>query len=180
MHIHVDEIGEKGLQVERTYAPERMPMLTDLEKQTGARYIQALTVRLNLTRRHRIVAMHGQLQSRMQMPCSRCLQMVQQAVQTAFELYYTPEKECREQTGKKPVVELTAEDLAQVPFDGEVIDPFAAVQEEAVAALPAKMLCAKNCKGLCTDCGTDLNLGPCRCQPRTDPRFAILAKLKKK
>lgn len=47
--------------------------------------------------------------------------------------------------------------------------------EEFLLALPVKPLCSEECKGLCPDCGQDLNQGPCKCSgEEPDPRMAAL------
>ncbi|WP_409968170.1 DUF177 domain-containing protein [Bengtsoniella intestinalis] len=43
--------------------------------------------------------------------------------------------------------------------------------------LDSKILCSEDCKGLCHQCGADLNLSGCTCKKVTDPRMAALAKL---
>ena len=51
--------------------------------------------------------------------------------------------------------------------------------EEFVLALPDKPLCTEDCKGLCPNCGQDLNAGPCGCGgAELDPRMAALRGLK--
>lgn len=49
-----------------------------------------------------------------------------------------------------------------------------------ILAMDTKNLCSEDCKGLCPGCGVNLNEAPCRCKPKTDPRFAKLAKLLEK
>ena len=46
-----------------------------------------------------------------------------------------------------------------------------------ILAMDTKHLCSEDCKGLCSRCGADLNLGPCACKPEVDPRLAALAQL---
>ena len=46
-----------------------------------------------------------------------------------------------------------------------------------ILGMDTKTLCSEDCKGLCTRCGADLNLGPCSCKKEVDPRLAALAKL---
>lgn len=46
-----------------------------------------------------------------------------------------------------------------------------------ILGMDTKTLCSEDCKGLCSRCGADLNLGPCSCKKETDPRLAVLAKL---
>lgn len=46
--------------------------------------------------------------------------------------------------------------------------------EDIYLALPAKILCKEDCKGVCPTCGADLNDGPCGCKKEIDPRWAGL------
>ena len=43
--------------------------------------------------------------------------------------------------------------------------------------METKFLCSEDCKGLCSRCGRNLNLGPCGCRKEPDPRFAVLEQL---
>lgn len=46
-------------------------------------------------------------------------------------------------------------------------------------ALPAQVLCRPDCRGLCPECGADLNAQPDHAhEPPTDPRWAKLGELK--
>lgn len=57
------------------------------------------------------------------------------------------------------------------------IDLEAFVLEDIFLALPTKFLCKEDCKGLCTQCGKNLNDGPCSCQKPIDPRLEALRQL---
>ena len=46
-----------------------------------------------------------------------------------------------------------------------------------ILGMDTKTLCSEDCKGLCSRCGADLNLGPCSCKKEPDPRLAALARL---
>lgn len=52
------------------------------------------------------------------------------------------------------------EDGRRLEADG-TIDLEPAVRDEAVLDLPLAPLCRPDCRGLCTECGTDLNTDPC-------------------
>lgn len=43
--------------------------------------------------------------------------------------------------------------------------------EDIYLALPAKILCKEDCKGVCAKCGADLNEGSCYCKKDIDPRW---------
>lgn len=76
-------------------------------------------------------------------------------------------------------VELEEADL-DVFFYDEPVFPFEAiVREQALFSLPMKPLCREDCRGLCPECGKDLNAGDCACDKRTrDPRLEVLKNLK--
>ena len=46
--------------------------------------------------------------------------------------------------------------------------------EDIYLALPGKFLCREDCKGLCSECGANLNESSCNCQKPIDPRWAAL------
>ena len=60
------------------------------------------------------------------------------------------------------------------------IDVTPAVREEVLLAAPRYVVCRDDCKGLCPQCGKDLNTGPCDCEPATDMRWQPLKALKDK
>ncbi len=51
------------------------------------------------------------------------------------------------------------------------------VEEDVNLALPSKYLCNEECKGLCMECGKNLNEGQCNCKAPIDPRLAVLLDL---
>jgi uncharacterized protein len=79
-------------------------------------------------------------------------------------------------------VQLGAEDIEAVGYDGEQIDLLAPVLEQVCLGLPAYPHCSSGCRGLCPQCGANLNTGACVCAAATGPRspFAVLGTLKKK
>lgn len=60
-------------------------------------------------------------------------------------------------------------------YDGEMVDLTSLANDAVVLELPQLPLCSEECLGLCSECGTNLNLGECGCD-RTplDPRWAAL------
>ncbi len=68
------------------------------------------------------------------------------------------------------------DDIAVVPDMQLDLEDFC--YDDIVMGLPTKLLCKADCRGLCPDCGTDLNLGSCNCEKKEiDPRLAALAEL---
>ncbi len=62
---------------------------------------------------------------------------------------------------------------------GAEINLVALLWEEFILALPEKVLCKPDCRGLCRNCGQNLNAGPCSCRSDDlDPRLEKLRGLK--
>ncbi|NLX93285.1 MAG: DUF177 domain-containing protein [Clostridiales bacterium] len=51
------------------------------------------------------------------------------------------------------------------------------ITEDIFLALPSRILCKNDCKGLCPYCGQNLNNGQCSCQKPVDPRLEALKQL---
>ena len=89
-----------------------------------------------------------------------------------------------------PILETQGEEMAQAQpvlsqTDGAVEQPVEMVstQEtveelvntEITVNLPMKVLCKADCKGICRQCGKDLNTGSCECDAFVpDPRMAAI------
>lgn len=58
-----------------------------------------------------------------------------------------------------------------------VLDLDMLAREDLLLGLPSKVLCKEDCKGLCPQCGKNLNDGPCDCKEPVDPRLAGLLSL---
>lgn len=117
----------------------------------------------------------GRIDADVEVECDRCLQPVKFPVRTEFAVAFITEREY-EQT---QAAELTADDMSVSVFDGESIDIDEVVREQVLLAVPARALCNDNCKGMCANCGADLNLTICGCDTtEVDPRWETLKKLK--
>ncbi|EFA23344.1 YceD family protein [Bifidobacterium gallicum] len=84
---------------------------------------------------------------------------------------------------KEQEVEIVAgeeesEDLYPLLDNGAFADMEALIRDTFVDALPLQPLCRPDCKGLCPQCGEDLNENPEHHHEKVDTRFAGLAALK--
>ncbi len=46
----------------------------------------------------------------------------------------------------------------------EYVDLGEEIRQEIIMSNPAKVLCSKDCKGICAKCGANLNIEQCKCQ----------------
>jgi uncharacterized protein len=114
----------------------------------------------------------GRVQTGLQLECGRCLEPFEVPVDSAFELRYVPETTA---TAGGDDDEVAEDDLTTAYYRNDTLDLGELMREQFVLALPMKPLCSETCKGLCPECGTNLNKGTCDCKPAwTDPRLAAL------
>jgi uncharacterized protein len=124
------------------------------------------------------VHVEGLLGAELELTCSRCLKSFESSIEKKFELDYRPDPMLGE---KGDEFSLTYSDLDIGFYRDQQVDVTALISEQVVLEIPMKPVCQEECKGLCDQCGADLNKGDCDCQPRSvDPRLAVLAELKKK
>ena len=116
----------------------------------------------------------GNIDSVVETLCSRCLEAVCLPVHLNFRYTLVPVKE-----NIRDNVELRTEDLDFGFYEGEVVDLSPLIYEQIMLQIPIKVLCSEACKGLCPQCGANLNAGDCGClRVSVDERFAVLKNLK--
>jgi uncharacterized protein len=113
----------------------------------------------------------GTARTELELPCSRCLDPFRMPVDASFDLRYLPATEMTADEER----EVQDEDLETSYYRDDQIDLNELLREQFYLALPMKPLCREDCKGLCAQCGTNLNTGTCACAAEwEDPRLAPL------
>jgi uncharacterized protein len=114
----------------------------------------------------------GRVQTRLELDCSRCVEPFEMPVDSTFELRYVPQPVVAEGDVEK---EVTEDDLTTAFYTEGTLDVIDLLREQFQLVLPMKPLCAEACRGLCPDCGANLNRTACGCAPKwEDPRLAPL------
>jgi uncharacterized protein len=126
------------------------------------------------TSRYRV---KGHLGGDLEVMCSRCLEPFTMPVAAEFDLGYVSRTE-NVGEGEREVEE---DDLGTAFYSDDQIDLEQLIVEQFQLAMPMKPLCSDDCKGLCPQCGTNLNMETCGCSRQwTDPRLAALKELAEK
>ena len=169
MRIELENLeGGKG-DFARVYQPEELNPVDERVSLAAPAAVNG-TVRLAGNE----VFVNGHLDTRAEVECDRCLKAVEIPVSADFTLEYISGSEY-ESSG---VVELTEAEMSVAVFDGNGIDVDEIVKEQVLLAVPTRMLCREDCKGICPECGNDRNTGECNCVTKDiDPRWAALKNL---
>lgn len=167
MEIQVAQISEdEGLTIHHLY-PEGEPTLDE-----DARLIGRTELDVQATRAAEKVRLVGSLNATVGFECGRCLTPLTAKVEQSFDLLYLPP------LGAGDEHELKDDDLSIAFYQGAAIDIDDLVREQVELALPMTRLCGEGCRGLCAECGANLNSGDCACTVEAaDPRWAALKDL---
>lgn len=140
----------------------------------GGRLLRPLDVTAEISEQpHRSYLVRLGVHDEVEAPCRRCLSPVRQLVEERADLLYQvmePGDPRRLEAGDEEVFPLRS------AFDRVDISP--RVRETLLLAVERFPLCRPECRGLCPECGQDLNVASCSCAPRSgDPRWQPLRDL---
>ena len=121
------------------------------------------------------IQVSGRVETKVNVECDRCLKTIEMPVSAGFKLQYITGQDYE----SSQAAELTPDEMSLSVFDGEAIDVDEIVREQILLAVPDRVLCDENCRGICSICGTNLNTGSCDCtSTEVDPRWEALKKFK--
>lgn len=172
MVLDVASIREAYRRIDRTDAPAAFAA------DDAYRIVAPVELRASLHKNRERVRLDGTVRTTLELDCSRCLEGFRVPVEAAFDVAYLPATIDPQGAGEREVEE---NDLDTAFYRDGVIDLSELVREQLFLALPMKPLCSEACRGLCPDCGTNLNTGSCSCAREwEDPRLAPLKALARK
>lgn len=111
-----------------------------------------------------VLCLDGDIEGCVQLTCARCLE----------KFSYNFQIELHEKLTNNP--DNKGDEL--IFINNDELDLTEIVENNIIMSLPIKRLCSEDCKGLCANCGTNLNFNSCNCKnSEIDPRLAKLKDL---
>ena len=108
-----------------------------------------------------ILILNAKIKTNLEMICSRCLDTFIYPIDIDIEERFTTNSSSKD-------------DEAIVVMD-DVLDITEIVETSIISTLPIKRVCKDDCKGLCQECGCNLNYETCSCHKEVvDIRFEAL------
>ena len=136
--IETTQIGEDGYAV----SGEEPGDLLDLTQDPVAQADGPIRYELTVEQAGQELVVRGQIEAPLRLRCSRCAHFFSTTARVSSFVH--------------------AYEWAEHP---ESLDVSADVREDILLEIPGFPLCAEGCKGLCAQCGQDLNEGTCGCSP---------------
>jgi uncharacterized protein len=152
---------------ERTFQPDEVASSGD-----AYRIVAPVVLAFDLFKDKERFRLSGTVATELELPCSRCLEPFRLPVHAAFDQRFLPAAELDAAEDER---ETQDEDVEIGYYRDDQIDLNELMREQFYLALPMKPLCRDDCKGLCPQCGTNLNTATCSCDVHwEDPRLAPL------
>lgn len=108
-----------------------------------------------------MLVIKANIKTDLEMICSRCLDTFIYPIDIDIEERFTNNTSCEDEN-------------AVVVMD-DVLDITEIVERSIISTLPIKRVCKDDCKGLCQECGCNLNYNECSCtKDDVDIRFDVL------
>jgi uncharacterized protein len=163
--IAVSKIPDEGLSLSFQEDTETLELSV-----VGARFIQPVDADFFVQKAGDLVSVTGRLTLTIMCECVDCLREFLATLEVPVNAQYLP--------GSPLLVAgehvMPVEEAENYYYRDDVIVLDDLVREEVLLAMPYKLLCKPDCRGLCAQCGRDLNTGTCGCAPPPDPRLAAL------
>jgi uncharacterized protein len=178
MFLDIKDLEIRPLDFEEEIQPGAIDLGEEVRQRTALKTLGRAELVEEHHGKHQVIKdirLRGRLSAGLELQCARCLDAVKQDVKREFELLYRP---LGADAGKDELSVTDAE--AEIGYyQGEGILLEDVLREQVLLALPLKITCHDDCKGLCPHCGKNLNQEQCSCAvPAEDPRWAALKEIR--
>jgi uncharacterized protein len=175
LQIQTERLEAGSLSLELEVRADIFPVLRELAAAGECEFTAPVAVRLNAFLVGEMVQVQATIRTELRLTCGRCLTGYTSPLETPCSLTFTRRPPGLSEDALPEDKQRDAEDLGLIYFQGEEVDLTEPAQEQIILSLPLRPLCSEACRGLCAQCGADLNQGACRCgTERPESPFAAL------
>jgi DUF177 domain-containing protein len=154
MFIDTRKIGAEGLLVKDTLKLDQ-----DLLIEEEGFFVEALDFNVHLSRDGQKIRTRGQLKTVVSLRCVSCLENFEFDVDSNFDLILFPVHLVDENHAA-----LQSSEMEYIFYEGDEIDLEKILMEQINLFIPYNPACSGHCKGICANCGTNLNYEECNCE----------------
>jgi len=180
MFIEVAELELHLVDFQEEFPPDVIDFGADVRQRT----MLATRGRAQLVEEHhgkrkfiKDIRLSGELATSLELLCARCLEPIVHEVGREFDLLYRPQGA---DAGQEELSVTDAEaEIGYYQGEGLLLEDV--LREQVLLAVPLKVICREDCKGLCPACGKNRNAERCSCaQQYEDPRWDALKEIREK
>ncbi|MCL5036982.1 MAG: DUF177 domain-containing protein [Chloroflexi bacterium] len=111
----------------------------------------------HLTHTGKGIILEGTIDTSIDLECARCLEIF------SLPVHIDVFEEFMEKDRNIPTDEKEPDSGDVYYYYGDDIDVKDAIRQNILASLPMNPICSEDCRGICPQCGGNLNLEPCSC-----------------
>jgi uncharacterized protein len=172
--VDLKDLGQEKIQLQGTFEPGLLDFSADSVSQSAP-----LEWTASVERAGQEIRISGCLKTVVEQMCSRCLDPARFELSKSFDLYFGRRDELTFDEDEE--IRLTEQDTQTAFFTGTQLQLGDILREQVLLGLPMKALCRVDCKGLCPQCGANLNVSKCGCPKESfSPHMDTLLQLKKR
>lgn len=162
MYIDISDLIRKKVESKEVHLDYKGDKFTDGFEEIN--FTKPVRVDGNICMDSDVIKLEADVKTELGFICSRCLEKFNYPMELKIEEEFTLNDS------------IVNEDIIKLNDDS--IDISKVVELNIISELPIKRLCKEDCKGLCPNCGTNLNYSTCKCSVNnSNPEFARLKDL---
>lgn len=161
MKITIDQIGDKPLLLHSEEPATSYPLLAEMQAEGACSFTAPVRCDATVVREYDHLRLAGRVAVPVSLVCSRCLAAYDATLESAFTIIFR--RGTAEEASLEEETELSEQDLISAVCHGDEIDMTHEIEEQIAMEVPFQPLCSDTCRGLCPECGTDLNHASCSC-----------------
>lgn len=159
LSIPLNEVGESGYPFSCSKSKEWIGGAVREVAKSDFTFLNDITVRIDVFRMGKEFSAKGSITTALALSCVRCLDDFTFPLEAHF--HYTL---CPSGSGELlPEKEVRREELDLVYYEGNDFDLVPLLVEQICVTIPAYPVCGEACKGICQQCGENLNKRSCQC-----------------
>ena len=154
MFIDISKIGAKGLLLEDSVELDEALLIEE-----ESFFAENLHYSVLLTRDAEKIRARGTVRTLLSLRCVGCLESFELKVNSKFDLVLFPvEQVDMTHSALKP------EEMEYIFYEGDSIDLEKILLEQVNLFIPYNPSCGNSCRGICPNCGVNLNHEDCQCE----------------
>lgn len=154
MLINIEKIGLKGLLLE-----DGIDLDEHLLIEEESLFREPVVYKVFFNREGEKIRCRGYVQTALSLRCVSCLESHQMKVDSKFDiiLFHVDLMEEGQQA-------LNSDEMEYIFFEGDEIDLEKILMEQINLYVPYNPVCSPDCRGICAQCGVNLNYDECQCE----------------
>ncbi len=157
MLIHVKDIPSSGKEISAQFGEKDLDWGSS---DTEIEILRPIIFQGKAFKSGEDILINGHIQAELKVACHRCLEPFEMNIESDLDLFFQPLTSKEE---KEDLEDVSSEELEILHYQDNQINLSEEVRDTIILEMPMRLLCQKDCQGLCLKCGVNRNLESCSC-----------------